>query len=183
MIRLSIQDGSRRHAVVLDAVRARVGRSPECEVQLPSDPTISRVHAIVELRNKNLVLIDQGSRNGTWLNGVRLQGEAPVAPHDRIRIGPFVLTAQRDEDALLETVDAGDATGRRGARLQVLTGLSAREIDVLRLVAAGRTDAEIATALVLSVKTVQSHLDRMREKTGCRRRPELLRFAIEHGVA
>ena len=41
---------------------------------------------------------------------------------------------------------------------------------------------DIATALSISVRTVRSHLDRIREKTGCRRRPDLTRLAIETGI-
>jgi DNA-binding CsgD family transcriptional regulator len=61
--------------------------------------------------------------------------------------------------------------------------LSAREVEVLRLVCAGERDQQIAEALFISVKTVHSHLDRVRDKTGCRRRAELIRYAMDHGVA
>jgi DNA-binding NarL/FixJ family response regulator len=49
-------------------------------------------------------------------------------------------------------------------------------------VADGRTDRDIADELVISVSTVRSHLDRVREKTGLRRRSELTRMAIEEGI-
>jgi DNA-binding CsgD family transcriptional regulator len=61
--------------------------------------------------------------------------------------------------------------------------LSAREIEVLRLLCAGDSDQQIAEALFISVKTVHSHLDRIRTKTGARRRAEMLRFAMDHGIA
>jgi DNA-binding NarL/FixJ family response regulator len=60
--------------------------------------------------------------------------------------------------------------------------LTPRELQVLALVAAGRTDQGIAAELVISVRTVQSHLDRIREKTGRRRRSELTRLAVEAGT-
>ncbi len=60
--------------------------------------------------------------------------------------------------------------------------LSAREKQVLALVAQGETDIDIAEMLFISVRTVQSHLDRIRDKTGQRRRPDLTRLAIEHGL-
>jgi predicted ATPase/class 3 adenylate cyclase/DNA-binding CsgD family transcriptional regulator/Tfp pilus assembly protein PilF len=56
--------------------------------------------------------------------------------------------------------------------------LSRRERELLDLVAEGLTDAQIAERLYISVKTVHSHLDRIRDKTGARRRPELIRFAL-----
>lgn len=60
--------------------------------------------------------------------------------------------------------------------------LSQRETEVLSLLAEGDTDKDIAEQLGLSVKTVRSYLDRIREKTGARRRPELTRLAIESGI-
>ncbi|WP_092531910.1 LuxR C-terminal-related transcriptional regulator [Amycolatopsis arida] len=65
-----------------------------------------------------------------------------------------------------------------GARLE----LSVRERQVLSLVAAGERDQDIAEAMSISVRTVRSYLDRIRDKTGYRRRPELTRLAIEEGL-
>jgi DNA-binding CsgD family transcriptional regulator len=56
--------------------------------------------------------------------------------------------------------------------------LSAREKELVILVAQGRTDAQIAAQLYISVRTVSSHLDRIRDKTGCRRRADLTRLAL-----
>ena len=60
--------------------------------------------------------------------------------------------------------------------------LSARERELLILVAQGRTDAQIAAELCISPHTVNSHLDRIRGKTGCRRRPDLTRLALQAGL-
>jgi DNA-binding NarL/FixJ family response regulator len=56
--------------------------------------------------------------------------------------------------------------------------LTARERELVALVAQGRTDAQIATQLYISVRTVRTHLDRIRDKTGCRRRADLTRLAL-----
>ena len=56
--------------------------------------------------------------------------------------------------------------------------LTPRERDLLDLLAEGLTDAEIAQKLFISIRTVRSHLDRIREKTGYRRRAELTRLAL-----
>jgi DNA-binding CsgD family transcriptional regulator len=61
-------------------------------------------------------------------------------------------------------------------------GLSAREIEVLRLVAAGRTSAEIAGTLFLSTRTINWHLGSIYRKLGLRSRSEATRFALEHGI-
>lgn len=60
--------------------------------------------------------------------------------------------------------------------------LTGREREVLSLVAAGETDQDIADQLRISVRTVRSYLERVREKTGRRRRPDLTRYAIAHGL-
>jgi DNA-binding CsgD family transcriptional regulator len=51
-----------------------------------------------------------------------------------------------------------------------LSQLSPREQELVILLAGGSTDAQIAAQLYISVRTVGSHLDRIRDKTGCRRR-------------
>ena len=63
-----------------------------------------------------------------------------------------------------------------------LRKLSARERELVTLVARGRTDAQIAAELYISVRTVSSHLDRIRDKTGCRRRADLTRLALAAGL-
>ena len=60
--------------------------------------------------------------------------------------------------------------------------LSAREQELVTLVAQGRTNAQIAGHLYISVRTVSSHLDRIRDKTGCRRRADLTRLALQAGL-
>jgi DNA-binding CsgD family transcriptional regulator len=57
--------------------------------------------------------------------------------------------------------------------------LSARERELVTLVARGRTDAQISEQLYISIHTVRSHLDRIRDKTGCRRRADLTRLALQ----
>lgn len=59
--------------------------------------------------------------------------------------------------------------------------LTTREREVLTLVASGRLDKEVATELGISVRTVHTYLDRIRQKINLRRRPELVRFAIAAG--
>jgi predicted ATPase/DNA-binding CsgD family transcriptional regulator len=61
--------------------------------------------------------------------------------------------------------------------------LSVRERELVRLVAQGQTDAQIAGGLLISISTVRSHLDRIRDKTGCRRRADLTRLALQAGLA
>ena len=63
-----------------------------------------------------------------------------------------------------------------------LAELSSRERELVVLVALGHTDAQIAGQLYISVSTVRSHLDRIRDKTSCRRRADLTRLALREGL-
>ena len=77
---------------------------------------------------------------------------------------------------------AAEASGAATALGLGLTKLSPRERELVTLVAQGYTDAQIAAQLYITVRTVGSHLDRIRDKTGCRRRADLTRLALSAGL-
>jgi two-component system, NarL family, response regulator NreC len=83
--------------------------------------------------------------------------------------GPRLVRAVR--------VAAHDFERRRGA-----DGLTAREREVLRLVALGHTSREIAGRLVLSVRTVEAHRARIQGRLGVSSRAELVRWALDNGL-
>jgi two-component system response regulator NreC len=60
--------------------------------------------------------------------------------------------------------------------------LTEREVGVLRLIALGHTNAEIAQELFLSVRTVESHRAHIQQKLGRSTRAELVRYALDHGL-
>lgn len=68
----------------------------------------------------------------------------------------------------------------RGQHASSEFALTKREREILSLLAEGETDADIGRTLYISVRTVRSHLDRIRDKTGRRRRADLTRLAMEH---
>jgi DNA-binding CsgD family transcriptional regulator len=63
------------------------------------------------------------------------------------------------------------------------TDLTMRELEVLRLVARGMTDAEVADALFIGRRTVGAHLSSIYSKLGVRSRTEATRYAVEHDLA
>jgi DNA-binding NarL/FixJ family response regulator len=67
-------------------------------------------------------------------------------------------------------------------RPQLPAGLSGREAEVLRLVAAGKSNREIAEALVLSEKTIENHLTSIYAKIRADNRATATAFAIRHGL-
>jgi predicted ATPase/DNA-binding CsgD family transcriptional regulator len=90
--------------------------------------------------------------------------------------GAAMSAATAAEYVLLLTAPAQPAAGPDAGRL------SARERELVTLVAQGATDVQIAAELFISVSTVRSHLDRIRDKTGCRRRADLTRLALQAGL-
>lgn len=61
-------------------------------------------------------------------------------------------------------------------------GLSEREAEVLRMIALGHTNAEIADELYLSVRTVETHRAHIQQKLRLNSRSELVRYALDHGL-
>jgi DNA-binding CsgD family transcriptional regulator len=83
----------------------------------------------------------------------------------------LMLTERQATTAPRETDASADASQ-----------LTKRERELVTLVARGRTNAEIAAEMYISTRTVGSHLDRIRAKTGCRRRADLTRLALSGGL-
>lgn len=76
----------------------------------------------------------------------------------------------------------GDYLQRKGEEAPAYDGLSARELEVLRWIAEGKTNQEIAELLVLSINTVQTHRSHIMEKLQLHNRAELIRYAIRKGL-
>jgi DNA-binding CsgD family transcriptional regulator len=72
--------------------------------------------------------------------------------------------------------------GRRAAADHEHAGLSRRELEVLRLVAAGHTNREVADQLVVSVRTVDMHVRNILGKLSCRTRTEAAGRAADLGL-
>ena len=70
----------------------------------------------------------------------------------------------------------------KGTRPHFPAGLSVREVDVLRLVAQGKSNREIAEELVISERTVANHLANIFNKTGAENRAAAAAFAIRHDL-
>jgi HD-GYP domain-containing protein (c-di-GMP phosphodiesterase class II)/DNA-binding CsgD family transcriptional regulator len=86
-------------------------------------------------------------------------------------------------EALIAELHLAASTPRRaGARLEWPAGLTDREAEVLRLVAAGRSRREAADALVVSEGTIRSHLEHIYSKIGVSNRAGATLFAMEHGL-
>ncbi|WHZ10021.1 MAG: hypothetical protein OJF60_000460 [Burkholderiaceae bacterium] len=133
----------------------------------------------------------------------RVQGAAPALAHTRVRYAAMRLArgAPGDADAarslladakadaarlgmraLVERVDALQASMAPAPRAAAPAGLSEREAQVLRLVASGLGNREIAERLFVSPNTVANHVRAILEKTESANRTEAAAFAVRHGL-
>jgi DNA-binding CsgD family transcriptional regulator len=84
-----------------------------------------------------------------------------------------VRAASLQEKAQLEPVRAAEYPG----------GLTKREVEVLQLIAGGKSNSEIAEGLVLSVRTVERHITNIYAKINARGRADATSYALSHGLA
>jgi two-component system, NarL family, response regulator NreC len=130
---------------------------------------------------------------GTKIVILTMQNE-PAYAREALSAGVlgYVLKEAADTE-LVEAVRraaAGDTylNPRLGARVAAEPppgppdGLSEREVEVLRMIALGHTNAEIAESLFLSVRTVETHRAHIQQKLRLGSRSELVRYALEHGL-
>jgi DNA-binding CsgD family transcriptional regulator len=115
-------------------------------------------------------------RSSGRASAAREEAEAARAAFVQLGAGHGIEVAARLLAGLGET---GGSERDRGPE----TGLSARELEVLRLIAAGLTNGEIATRLVLSEHTVHRHVTNILRKLGASSRVAATAYAHRHGLA
>jgi putative nucleotidyltransferase with HDIG domain len=105
-----------------------------------------------------------------------------MAPEEAARHLETEATAGRlDVECVRGVVEAAGQAPQRG-RVTWPAGLTDREVDVLRLVAGGSTNREIATELVISPRTAEHHVQHIYTKIGGSTRAAAALFAMEHGL-
>ena len=117
----------------------------------------------------------------------------PAFAREALRAGALGYVLKEAADAELVEAVRSAAAGRTylhpqlGARLAAeperngpRSDLSEREIEVLRLIALGHTNSEIAQQLFLSVRTVESHRAHIQQKLGLSTRAELVKYALDN---
>jgi DNA-binding CsgD family transcriptional regulator len=109
----------------------------------------------------------------------------------RVHLGERAFAAAWAQGRSMTPEQALDAKGQKPAPSPTTTltpptypaGLTAREVEVLRLLAGGLTDLQIADKLVLSPRTVHAHISSIYNKLGVTSRSAATRYAIEHHLA
>ncbi len=129
---------------------------------------------------------------GTRIVVLTMQDDPQYARH-ALRAGAvgYVLKEAADDELVEAITRAADGrtylNPRVGAALAaVLDGppddLTPREVDVLRRIGLGHTNAEIAEQLFLSVRTIETHRAHIQQKLRRTTRAELVRYALDHGL-
>jgi len=96
------------------------------------------------------------------------------------RLGDEVRRGRLDGDAVTAVLEA--AGHRTGSRRPHPAGLTERQVEVLRLLASGLSNREIAGRLVISSRTAERHVQDVYEKIGLNTRAGAALFAMEHGL-
>ena len=106
-----------------------------------------------------------------------------VSPEEAAeRVGDEVLAGRIDPDAASSVIEAGGVSSAPRVRTAIPGGLSQREVEVLRLVAHGLTNRQIATRLVVSPRTAEHHVQHIYTKIGASSRAAAALFAMEHDL-
>ena len=197
------------HEVVRAGLRMLLDAEAGFEV-VSEAGTVAETHRRVAAHRPTVLVLDVNMPDGSSIPAIpdllagapdthivvlTMQSDPEVA-RDALRAGAtgFVLK-EAAEDELIHAVRLA-ADGRTylnpelGAKLAAQAppdpgppdDLSARELEVLRLIALGYTNAEIAAQLYLSVRTVESHRAHIQQKTLRGSRSELVAYAREHGL-
>ena len=192
------------HAVLRAGLRTLLNLQPDIEVVAEAADGLEAVEKVTRFRPEVVLMdISLPGRDGLevtkdlkkthpWVKVLILtMHEDRRYLHPALKAGASGYVVKRAADT--ELIDAIRAVYRGDvflhpsvARIVVdeylEQGLSEREREVLRLIAEGRTYKEMAELLALSVKTIESYRERIKEKLGLNTRAELVRYALERGL-
>ena len=124
---LEVWSPSGRELVPLTGDRVTLGKAASNAVSLEHDPTVSRLHAVLENHGSAWSIRDVGSRNGTYVNGEKIESERVLRAGDEVRVGKSRLIFQHVRQA---GEPADEATIVPDAS-QLPPRLTRREFDVL----------------------------------------------------
>jgi two-component system, NarL family, response regulator NreC len=197
------------HAVVRKGLRLLVEAEPGLRVVAEAG-TVPDALRMAKAHRPKVLVLDLNMPGGSSLEAIpTMREEVPMTAivvltmqndpsfaRQALQSGAlgFVLKEAADDELLgaIRLAAEGETylNPRLGARLAAQPreppgppdDLSDRELEVLKLIALGHTNAEIAAQLYLSVRTVESHRAHIQQKTRRSSRAELVRYALEHGL-
>ena len=152
------------------------------DLHMPGEPSLPAIPRLRERCPDTRVVVLTAQRDPSFAGEALRLGAAGYVPKEAA------------DSQLLEAIGVAAQGGtylepRLGARLAANTAaagrtageLSEREVEVLRLIARGLTNREMAERLYLSVRTVESHRARIQRKLGRSRRSDLVEYALARG--
>jgi len=197
------------HTVVRQGLRLLIDAEPSLQVVAEAG-TVADAERLTRAHRPAVLVLDLNMHGESGLEAIpRLRADAPDTAivvltmqddpgfaRQALQSGAlgFVLKEAADEELLeaIQLAAAGETylNPRLGARLAAQPpapagppdDLTERELDVLRLIAMGHTNAEIADQLYLSTRTVETHRAHIQRKLGRNTRAELVRYALEHNL-
>jgi two-component system response regulator NreC len=194
------------HAVVRSALRLLLEAEPDLEVVAEAGDIESTIR-YVRGHKPDVLVLDLNMPSGRSLGAVPEMLEAspgtsvvvltmetdPSYAREAIQTGVlgYVLKEAVDEELVsaVRLASAGKTylQPELGAKLaagagELADGLSERELEIVRLIALGHTNTEIAEQLFLSVRTVESHRAHVQQKLKLNKRSDLGRYALERGL-
>jgi two-component system response regulator NreC len=195
------------HVVVRSALRLLLEAEPEFEVVSEAGDAEEAARK-VRGHHPQVLVLDINMPGGSGLAAVpRIREESPETQivvltmqnepafaREAMQAGALGYVLKEAADAQLVQAVRMAAAGETylqpelGARLAAEPDggapddLSERELEVLRLIALGHTNSEIAEQLYLSVRTVESHRAHIQQKLRLTTRSELVRYALERGL-
>lgn len=181
-----------RELIPLTGNRVTVGKAATNAVALEHDPTVSRLHAILENHGSAWSIRDVGSRNGTFVNGEKIAFEQVLRPGDEVRIGKsrlVYLQARQSGEPVDEATIVPDAA-------QLPPRLTRREVDVLMVLCRPLVSEDpfpepasvrrMAGELYVTEAAVKQHLQNLYDKfaipTEGDRRVRLANEALRRGA-
>jgi two-component system response regulator NreC len=167
------------------ALRMVAARRPDVlvlDLNMPGETSLSAIPRVPEASDRTRVVVLTMQDDPAWAREAMQAGASG-----------YVLKEAADEELVAAVRAAADGqtylNPRLGAKLAATPpapsgppdDLTDREVDILRLIALGHTNTEIAAQLYLSVRTVESHRAHIQQKLGRTTRAELVRYALDHG--
>lgn len=154
------------HLVELTNDRSSLGRAATNDVVVLLDPTVSRLHAVIERYPTGFCVRDLGSANGTFVNGEPVRGETRLRTGDELRLGDSRLTffAVGDDDSEVTAVADGPPVLTRRER-ELLVALCRPLLEGAAF-APPAGIRQMAAELYVSEAAVKFHLANLYDKFG-----------------
>jgi two-component system response regulator NreC len=153
------------------------------DLHMPGEPSLPAIPRLRERSPDTRVVVLTAQRDPSFAGEAMRVGVAGYVPKEAAgrQLVRAIRMAAEGKTYLEPTLGARLAADAAAARRSA-PELTERELEVLRLIARGHTNREIAERLFLSVRTVEGHRARIQRKLGRSRRSDLVEYVVERGL-